>query len=97
MENYLKEEDRNETIYHRKNEEISSRLQQVINDASELLSRLKDNHCKSSEYQLLERMLVEQTEKNLDGKVIVKDKKQISPTSRQSSSDQNRLGPLIPD
>jgi len=87
MENYLKEEDRNEMIYHRKNEEISSRLQQVINDANELLSRLGEPYCESPEYKLLERVLIEQTEKTSDGKVVAKDKKQISPQSLQNPSD----------
>lgn len=37
MEHYLEDENRNETIYHRKNEEISSRLQQVAEDAAALI------------------------------------------------------------
>lgn len=87
LERYLKEEDRNETIYHRKNEEITSRLQQVINDADELLSRLDENYYELTEYQLLQRVLNEQTERTLEGLTIPKDKKQISPSSLQNPSD----------
>lgn len=43
MEHYLNEEDRNETIYYRKNEEVSSRLQQVIEDADTLMAKLEEN------------------------------------------------------
>lgn len=87
MGNYLKEEDRNEMIYHRKKEEISSRLQQVIGDANELISRLGDHYSEFPEYQLLQRVLKEQTEKTSDGKVVTKDKKQVSPQSLQNPSD----------
>ena len=37
MEQYLKEDHRNEIIYHRKNEDLTSRLQQVIDDANNLI------------------------------------------------------------
>lgn len=43
LEHYLDDEDRNKTIYHRKTEEISSRLQVVINDATLLMGKLGMN------------------------------------------------------
>ena len=87
MEHYLNEEDRNETIYHRKNEEISSRLQQVIEDATTLIAKLGDAYFELPEYQLLRRVLLEQTETDSKGNVIPKDKKSITPSSLQNPSD----------
>lgn len=84
---YLKEEDRNEMIYHRKGEEITSRLQQVIDDANELISKLDESYFNLTEYQLLQRVLNEQTEKTPEGKTVLKDKKQVSPNSLQNPSD----------
>lgn len=87
LEHYLDEEDRNEMIYHRKGEEITSRLQQVVNDADGLVSRLNENYFDLTEYQLLRRVLNEQTEKTSEGKTVPKDKKQVSPESLQNPSD----------
>lgn len=87
IEHYLKEEDRNETIYHRKSEEISSRLQQAIDDATFLMSQLEEPYYDLPEYQLLRRVLVEQTQKNTEGKIVPKDNKQITPNSLQNPSD----------
>ncbi|MDF1618798.1 transposase [Petrocella sp. FN5] len=87
VEHYLDDEDRNETIYHRKSEEISSRLQQVIDDAAVLVAQLGDAYYELPEYQLLQRVLMEQAEKNSEGNVVLKDKKQISPSSLQNPSD----------
>ena len=87
MEHYLKEEDRNETIYHRKSEEISSRLQQVILDPTTLMSTLEEPYFDLPEYQLLRRVLLEQTEKDAKGTVVPKDKNKITPSSLQNPSD----------
>lgn len=87
MEQYLKEEHRNKIIYHQKNEELSSRLQQVIDDAMILISILDETYFDLQEYKLLRRVLVEQTQKNSDGKAIPKCKKQISTKSLQNPSD----------
>jgi hypothetical protein len=84
---YLKEEDRNEMIYHHKGEEITSRLQQVVDDANELISKLDESYFDLTEYQLLQRALNEQTEKTPEGKTTLKDKKQVSPKSLQNPSD----------
>jgi len=87
LKHYLDSEDRNKVIYHRRNEEISSRLQQVIDDAVILVAELEGEYSKSTEYQLLARVLAEQTELDSKGKKVPKDKKQIKPTSLQNSSD----------
>jgi len=87
IEHYLDDEDRNKIIYHRKNEEISSRLQQVIDDATALVAQLGEAYFELPEYQLLRRVLAEQTDTNLEGRAVPKDKKQIVPTSLQNPSD----------
>ncbi len=87
LEHYLEDDDRNKTIYHRKNEEISSRLQQVVEDATVLIARLGEAYYELPEYQLLRRVLAEQTEKNVEGKTVPKDKKQIKASSLQNPSD----------
>lgn len=87
MEHYLDEDDKNDTIYHRKNEEISERLQAVIDDAAVLIKELGEAYFELPEYQLLRRVLMEQTETTAEGKHIPTDKKKILPTSLQNPSD----------
>ena len=86
MEHYLDEGDKNDTIYHRKSEEISGRLQSVIDDAGTLTRDLGGAYFELPEYQLLLRVLKEQTE-TIDGKLIPADKKNILPDSLQNPSD----------
>lgn len=81
MEHYLDEDDKNDTIYHRKNEEISGRLQAVIDDATALIKELGEAYLELPEYQLLRRVIKEQTETTAEGKLIPTDKKTISPNS----------------
>ncbi|MGF7430609.1 transposase [Thermoanaerobacterium thermosaccharolyticum] len=87
MEHYLDEEDRNKTIYHRKNEEISKRLQEIIDDASILIKELGEAYFELPEYQLLQRVLKEQTETTAEGKLTPVGKEKISPDSLQNPSD----------
>lgn len=87
MEHYLDEDDKNETIYHRKNEEISGRLQTVIDDAANLIRELGEAYFELPEYQLLRRVLKEQTETTAEDKLIPTDKKNILPSSLQNPSD----------
>ena len=87
MEHYLNEEDKNNIIYHSKNDDISSRIQNVITDATKLIEQLGDAYFEFPEYQLLLRVLLEQTQKNTEGKIIPKNKKDIAPDSLQNPSD----------
>jgi hypothetical protein len=87
MEHYLDEDDKNDTIYHRKNEELSGRLQAVIDDASTLIKDLGEAYFELPEYQLLRRVIKEQTETTAEGKLIPTDKKNISPGSLQNPGD----------
>jgi len=87
LEHYLDDEDRNTVIYHRKSEEQTSRLQQVVNDAIQLVSILPAAYFEFSEYQLLLRVINEQTETDSDGHCVLKDKTKITPSSLQNPSD----------
>jgi hypothetical protein len=87
MEHYLDEDDKNDTIYHRKNEEISGRLQAVIDDATILIKELGEAYFELPEYQLLRRVIMEQMEVTPEGKLIPADKKTITPNSLQNPSD----------
>ena len=87
LEHYLDDEDRNTVIYHRKSEEQASRLQQVIDDATTLVNILPEVYFEFSQYQLLLRVLNEQTEPDSSDNRISKDKTKITPSSLQNPSD----------
>lgn len=87
FENYLKAEDLNDTIYHCKGEELTPRLQKVVDDAVKLLSLLKDAYGASAEYELLQRVISEQTEKISPDQTVPKKNKDIKANSLQNPSD----------
>lgn len=62
-------------------------MQQVIDDANNLISSLDEAYFDFAEYQLLRRVIAEQTQKDSDGKIVPKCKKQISTSSLQNPSD----------
>jgi hypothetical protein len=75
MEYYLDEADKNVIIYYHKNEGISQRPQDVIDDTAVLFRELSEAYFELSEYQLLRCVLAEQTKTTEDGKRILSDKK----------------------
>ncbi|GAU78628.1 transposase [Fusibacter sp. 3D3] len=87
LEHYLDAEDRNTMIYHRKSEEQSSRLQQVIDDANHLIAILPQAYSEFKAYQLLKRVLEEQSTLDEKGSCIPKHKTKITPSSLQNPSD----------
>lgn len=88
LEHYLDAEDRNQVIYYAKGDECSDRLAQVIKDAAKLRDLLDDDSWLDfSEYQLLIRVLDEQTVFDDDGNVVAKDKGEITSDSLQNPSD----------
>lgn len=89
LERYLEEEDLNRTIYHRKSEELGTRLQQVIDDAVTLANSLDDEFLGTTEYQLLKRVMEDQTRPGDGGKAVPRDNKDISAGSLQNPSDQD--------
>ena len=76
------EENRNSVCYRLDKEEVQQRLERTAADALQLLDICGDNYLEFEEYQLLKRMLDDQTK---DGKL--KPNKEILPTSLQNPSD----------
>jgi len=86
-EHFLKEEDRNQFLYHRRNEDLDGRLQEIIDHGASLLQTLPEHYGEFEEYQLLQRVMKEQTHTDKDGKATPKAKKDVSPQSLQNPSD----------
>lgn len=85
---YLEEEDLNNTIYYCKGEDIEPRLQKAIKEAETVLELMADDRWHDfQEYQLLFRVLNEQTDSDGTGNRVAKDKKDISSDSLQNPSD----------
>ena len=57
LKHYLEENDRNEMIYHRRSEEVDSRIDEVLRDAKRILRTCQNNYDQDSEYLLLLRVL----------------------------------------
>ena len=88
LRHYLDEEDRNKVIYHAKGDECQSRLDQVIRDAASLRESLTgDSWLDFSEYQLLLRVLDEQTRMDDEGNAVARNSSEISSDSLQNPSD----------
>lgn len=83
LKHYLDPDDLNEVIYYAKDEDVEPRLQKAIDEAMEVRRIMdSDEWYDSIEYQLLLRVLNEQTE---DGKP--KNKKNIKSSSLQNPND----------
>ena len=83
LKHYLEADDINDVIYYTKNEDVPSKLQKVINEAILVKHIMNiDEWCDSAEYQLLIRLLNEQTN---DGKA--KDNSEITSDSLQNPND----------
>lgn len=74
MEHYSHPDDCNKVIYHMRSMDIKEKIKNVICDASLLLKKYEDAYIESSEYQLLVRVIGEQSIKNEDGIQVLKDK-----------------------
>ena len=88
LEHYAQPDDRNRVIYHEQDVPQADRLQKVIDDASQLLPKCKEEYADSEDYQLLERAILEQTKKDDDGRNIPKGKGDgMDSSSLQNPSD----------
>ena len=77
-----------EIIYTTVSNDVSSRLDTVIKDATTMKNLMAgDEWLEFSEYQLLIRVLTEQTNTDTDGNTTAKSKKDISADSLQNPSD----------
>lgn len=85
---YLDKEDENNTLYRLPNEQVGTRLNEVAADAVELLELCDEAYEELKEYQLLERVVKEQTI-NRDGNIQLKPNKEITTGSLQNPSDED--------
>lgn len=90
LQHYCCKEDRNIVIYHNRSEKTSDRIEQVLKDAKELLPLCSGNFDDASEYQLLLRVLKEQTVQDGQGGYVLKE---ASDPSMNSSMLQNPADP----
>ena len=74
LEHYADPNDRNRVVYHDSDIPQAERLQKVIDDAASLLPKCAEDYADSTDYQLLERAIREQTKKDDDGTLIPKEK-----------------------
>lgn len=74
LTHYLCENDRNEVIYHNRSEETVSRIDKVLSEAVTIKTLCEGNFDETSEYQLLIRVLKEQTIQKEDGTYHLKEK-----------------------
>lgn len=85
---YLEDEDLNKTIYYCKGEDVEPRLQKVLKEAETVLGLMSDDSWHEfQEYQLLLRVLNEQTVTDEAGNRTARSKKDITANSLQNPSD----------
>lgn len=88
LEHYLSEEDHNDVIYHCKDDDVTSRLDKVLQEAELLRVAMdSDQWMEFSQYKLLIRVLAEQADVSEDGTRKAKPKEEISLSSLQNPSD----------
>ncbi len=75
MSHYCEPEDYNRVIYHMRSTDAETRMKAVLLDAAMLSQICGDKYDESSEYQLLLRVIREQTSTREDGSLHLKDKK----------------------
>jgi len=74
MMHYTEKEDYNKVVYHMKNTDINDRFKVVLADAKQLADSYRVDFDQSADYQLLIRVLKEQSIEAEDGSLILKDK-----------------------
>lgn len=85
---YLNPNDYNHVIYYCKGDDIAPRLQKALLEATQTRAIMDDDTWQEfQEYQLLVRVLAEQSRMDESGKPIAKDKKEITSSSLQNPSD----------
>lgn len=88
LEHYADPNDRNSVVYHQNDTPVADRLQTVIDDATSLLPKCREDYADSEDYQLLERAIKEQTKKDDNDHCIPKEKGEgIKASSLQNPAD----------
>jgi len=72
LKHYLEDSDHNTVLYHNRSEDTASKIRQVLDDAAVLKAACNEVYEEASEYQLLIRVISEQTEAGHDGTLILK-------------------------
>jgi len=86
FERYIAEDDKNNTIYRSKPEDVSKRIDIVLKDALVLLNISACKYGQTEEYKILSRLIDEQTD-STDGGIKLKESKKVSSSSLQNPSD----------
>lgn len=71
---YTEKEDYNRVVYHMRETDINDRFQMILSDAKVLVEKYRGDYDDSSDYQLLIRVLKEQSKLDEDGNLVLKDK-----------------------
>lgn len=72
MKHYTEEDDHNKLLYHNRSEDTDSKMTQILKDAASLITICGSRYDETSEYQLLIRVLNEQTIKDNNGTFSLK-------------------------
>lgn len=89
LQEYLKSEHKNKTIYHAKSSEAGDKLATQFENATELYQHLfnKDKCREMKEFKVLTRLLNEQCIETEEGFLIPLEGKELSPSNLQNPSD----------
>ncbi len=87
LEEYLKDEHTNQYLYHNKEKDLHTKLQEVINQGAHLLETLPAEYQEFEVYQQLQRVMQDQTIPGTNNQPVAKPKEDISPQSLQNPSD----------
>ena len=74
LKHYLDDDDHNKVLYHNRSEDSDSKISQVLKDATLIISACGSRYDDCSEYQLMLRVIREQTDKDKDGNLVLKHK-----------------------
>lgn len=72
---YTEDDDHNRVLYHNRSEDTERKMTQVLKDAAMIITACGSRYDESSEYQLLIRVIEEQTDKDSDGELRLKAQK----------------------
>lgn len=74
LEDYANPNNRNAVCYHDDDTPMGKKLQKVMDDAASLLPKCQEEYGETTDYQLLQRAIDEQTQKDDNGKSVPKTK-----------------------
>ena len=87
LEHYADPNDRNKVIYHDDTIPKAERVQTVIDDASSLLPKCKEQYGQTDDYQLLLRAVEEQTKDDGNGRILKGKDDRMDSRTLQNPSD----------